>query len=54
MVSFFEKSNVSDFGQKPWTIVHGLISGRPKNFLRKVCHSNGNGERNLMALVSAA
>ena len=26
----------SDFGQKPWTIVHGLVFTGPKNVLREV------------------
>ena len=47
-------SKFSDFGQKPWTIVHGFVSGSPKNVSRKVCHSIVNEKRNLMALVSAA
>ena len=48
------KTNISDFGRKPWTIVHGLIFGSPKKVLRKVCHLKGNEKRNLMALVSVA
>ena len=49
---FLPKSKFSDFGQKPWTIVHGLIFGSRKKVVRKVCHSKGNEKRNLMALVS--
>ena len=55
MKSFFlPKSKFSDFGRKPWTIVHGFIFAVPKKVLRKVYHLNGNEERNLMALVSVA
>ena len=49
--SFLAKSN---FGQKPWTIVHGLISASPKKVVRKVYHPIGNEKRNLMALISVA
>ena len=48
------KSKFSISGQKPWTIVHGLIFARLKKVLRKVCHSKGNEKINLMALVSVA
>ena len=51
---FLPKSKSSDFGQKPWTIVHGFVFGSPKKVVRKVCHSIVNEKRNLMALVSAA
>ena len=54
MVSFLAKVKFSDFGQKPWTIVHGFIFRSPKKVLRKVYHSIVNVKRNLMALVSAA
>ena len=55
MVSFFlPESKFSDFGQKPWTITHGLIFVSPKKVLGKVCYLIGNEKRNLMALVSAA
>ena len=51
---FLPKSKFSDLNQKPWTIVHGFIFVRRKKVVRKVCHSEGDEKRNLMALVSAA
>ena len=51
---FLRKSNFSDFGQKPWTIVHGFIFGSRKKVVRKVYHLKGNGKRNPMTLVSVA
>ena len=53
---FFPKSfpKFLDFGQKPWSIVHGFVFGSLKKVLRKVWHSIVNEKRNLMALVSAA
>ena len=54
MVSFLPKLKFSDFGQKPWTIVHGFFFGSPEKVLRKVCHLNRYEKVNLMKLVSAA
>ena len=53
-ILFLPMSNFSDFGQKPWTITHGLILASPKKVLRKLCHLKENEKRNLMALVSVA
>ena len=54
MAFFFGKVKFSVFGQKPWTIVHGLIFEGPKKVQRKVYQSKGNVNRYLMALVSVA
>ena len=51
---FLLNSKFSDFGKKPWTIVHGFIFGSRKIVLRKVCQSKGNEKRKLIALVSVA
>ena len=53
-ILFLTMSNFSDFGQKPWTIIHGLIFGSPKKVLRKECHSKESKKGNLLTLVSVA
>ena len=53
-ILFGQTRKFSDFGRKPWTIVHGFIFAGPKKVLRKVYHLNGNEKTNLMALVSVA
>ena len=55
MVSLLAKVKIfSDFGQKPWTIVHGVFLASRKKVVRKVYHLKVNEKRNLMALVSVA
>ena len=53
-ILFLTKSKFSDFGQKPWTITHGLIFWSPKKVVRKVYHSKECEKRNLLTLVSVA
>ena len=53
-IMFLPMSNFSDFGQKPWTIVHALIFGSPKKVWWKVFHLNRYAKGNLMKLISAA
>ena len=55
MKSFFAKVKKKSFsGQKPWTIVHGLIFGSLKKVQRKVCQPEVDNKINVMALVSVA
>ena len=51
---FLPKPKFSFSGRKPWTIVHGLNFGSPKNVLRKGYHRKGHLKRSRMVHISAS
>ena len=54
MVSFFAEVKIFRFWPKTMDYSQVFFLASPKKVLRKVYHSKGNEERNLMTLISAA
>ena len=50
---FWPKSKFSDFGRKPWTVVHGFDFASPKKVLRKGYHRKWHLKGNRMVQISA-